>query len=588
MTRPVRHASAAGFTVVETLIGLAILAIVSTGVYFSYANVLEIVQAAHYNSAALSIIESHVEMARNMRYEDIGVQGGVPQGKLQQVATVTVGGIPFELHTYVRNIDDPFDGTLGGSPNDTAPADYKIVQFQVTCEACSRYKIISMATYIAPKNLESASKNGNLFIRVFDAAGAPVPGATVHVTNASVVPAVDLTDTTNNDGLLQLVDIATSSVGYHITAQKTGYSSDQTYPPGSPPNPLQPDATVATQQLTIASLAIDRLSTLSVRARDQVCTPAEGFSFLMTGNKLIGTSPDTPRYSATHTTSASGTASLGDIGWDTYTLRPTDATRDIAGATASLSLAIDPATAHAMTWLVASRSGDALLVSVTDNAGNPLNDAVVRVTGTAYDQTRTTGRGSLTQTHWTPGSYTFASDFLDVSNPEQLTLLAANGSYASASLEWLESGTIDLGTSSVTFQDLQWNPGTQPAQTGADSLKFQVAANNDNATWTWVGPDGSPTTFFTTSGQAIPAFLASNQYFRYRAYLSTANDQVTPTLEDISLGFSSGCVPSGQAYFNGMGVGAFTVEITRSGYQPLTTTLSVDGAWTRTVLSLSP
>ncbi|MCC6934119.1 MAG: hypothetical protein IT406_00270 [Candidatus Yanofskybacteria bacterium] len=583
-----RHVPIAGFTVVETLIGLGILAIVSTGVYFSYASVLEIIQSAHYNSGALSVIESEIETARNMRYEDIGVVGGVPPGKLQQEKTVSVGGVPFTLHTYVRNIDDPFDGTLGGSPNDTAPADYKIVQFQVTCDTCSRYQIISMATYIAPKNLESTSKNGNLFIRVFDAAGAAIPGATVHVTNASVTPAIDLTDTTNNDGLLQLVDIATSSAGYRITVQKDGYSSDQTYAPGAPANPLQPDATVATQQLTITSLAIDRVSTLSVQARDQVCTPAGAFSFLMTGTKLIGTSPDTPKYSATTTTSASGIASLSAVEWDTYTFRPTDTTRDIAGAIASLSLTIDPATDHALAWMVASRSGNALLVSVTDQNGQPLNDATVRVTGTGYDRTRTSGYGSILQTDWPAGSYTFASDFLDVSDPQQLTLLSQGGSYASASLEWLESESIDLGTSSITFQDLQWNPTSQPAPTGAESLTFQVAANSDNATWTWVGPDGSPTSFFTTPGQAIPGFLAGNRYFKYRAYLSTADAAYTPSLTDVALGFSSGCVPTGQAYFNGISADTVTVEITRPGYQPLTTTAAISSAWQRIVLSLAP
>ena len=177
-----------GFTVLEVLIGLAILTVVSTSIYFSYANVLEIVQAAQYNNAAFSIMESRVETARNMRYEDVGVVGGVPAGKLQQTETVTLGSVPFTLHTYVRNIDDPFDGTLGGTPNDTAPADYKLVEFQLTCDSCTRYKLLTMATYVAPKNLETASRNGSLFVRVLDAFGLPVSGATVHVTNASVSP----------------------------------------------------------------------------------------------------------------------------------------------------------------------------------------------------------------------------------------------------------------------------------------------------------------------------------------------------------------------------------------------------------------
>src|SRR5205807_4502 len=120
---------------------------------------------------ALNIIESHVETVRNMRYEDVGTVGGVPSGKIPQTETVTLDTASFSLHTYVRNIDDPFDGTLGGSPNDTAPADYKLIEFQVTCDTCTRYKVITMSTYMAPKNLESSSHRGNLFVKVFDASG---------------------------------------------------------------------------------------------------------------------------------------------------------------------------------------------------------------------------------------------------------------------------------------------------------------------------------------------------------------------------------------------------------------------------------
>ena len=97
-----------------------------------------------------------------------------------------------------------------------------------------------MATYVAPKNLETTSHNGNLFVQVLNASGIPISGATVHVTNSSVNPSIDLTDITNSSGMLQLVDIATSSAGYHITVSKTGYSSDQTYPPGNPANPSSP------------------------------------------------------------------------------------------------------------------------------------------------------------------------------------------------------------------------------------------------------------------------------------------------------------------------------------------------------------
>lgn len=577
-----------GFTILEALIGMAILTVVSTSIYFAYSNVIEIVQTAQYNNAALSIMESRIETARNMRYEDVGVIAGVPAGKLQQTEVVMLGSIPFTLHSYVRNIDDPFDGTLGGIPNDTAPADYKLVEYQITCDTCTRYKLLTMATYVAPKNLETTSHNGNLFVQVLNASGIPVSGATVHVTNSSVSPSINLTDITNSSGMLQLVDIATSSAGYHITVNKAGYSSDQTYPPGNPANPLKPDATVANQQLTISTLSIDRVSTLTIVARDQFCAPTAGFDFLMTGGKLIGTQPDVPKYSSALATTAAGTFVNSTVEWDTYSIRPTDTEMDIAGTQASLSFTIDPNTTKNLTWITASRSGDGLSVSITDQNGQPLNDAQVLVTKTGYDRTQITGNSTLQQTDWSSGQFTDKSSYLDTSSPGELTLLLSNGSYASASQEWLISESYDLGTSNATITSLNWTPISQPPQVGPNGLQFQLAANNDNTTWNWIGPDGTPSSYFTTPGQTIPAAMNGKRYLRYRAYLSTENDSFTPTLQDVTIGFSSECVLSGQAYFNGLSSDTYTITVTRTGYQTDISTINISDTWQRAAIQLIP
>jgi len=579
-----------GFTILETLIGMAILTVVSSSVYLAYSSVIQIVQSGQYNSASLNAIESRIETVRNMRYEDVGVVGGVPAGQLPQTETIMVGTTPLTMHTYVRNIDDPFDGTLGGTPNDTAPADYKLVEVQVTCNICTRYNVIAMTTYLAPKNLESSSKRGNLFVRVFDAKGVPVSGAIVRVTNTLVNPAIDLTDVTNVSGLLQLVDIATSSAGYHITASKTGYTTDQTYAPGNSANPLKPDATVASQQLTIASLEIDHTSTLTIQTRDQFCVATAGFDVAVTGGKLKGTAPDVPKYSSAVSTTSTGDIVLDTIEWDTYTLRPTDTTLDIAGVIAPslLSVTIDPGTNHSVRWMTTPHSGNALVVSVTDASGLPLTGASVHVMQTGYDQTRTSGVATINQTDWQIGTYTDKSGMLDASSAGQLSLVFSNGSYASASTEWLISNTYDMGTTSANFTTLNWNPIAQPAQTGANSIAFQVAANNDTTTWNWIGPDGTAGTFFTAPEQALPASITSSRYIRYRVYLKTADGSVTPTLTDASLGFTSGCMLSGQAYFNEMPAGTYTVEVTKSGYQPFTVPQSINDSWQRMVIPLNP
>ncbi|HUO75474.1 MAG TPA: prepilin-type N-terminal cleavage/methylation domain-containing protein [Candidatus Paceibacterota bacterium] len=546
-----------GFTLLEVLIGLAIFATVSVAIFFSYGNVAEIIQSAQYNSAAVSLIESNVESVRNMRYEDVGTVGGIPAGKIPQVQTVTLDNTPFQLHAYVRNIDDPFDGTAGGTPNDTTPADYKLVEFQVTCDSCARYKVISLATLVAPKNLESTSKNGNLFIRVLDASGNPLQGVTVHVTDPSAKPAIDLTDITNNIGQLQLVGAATGSAAYHIVVSEPGYTTDQTYPPGNPANPVKPDVTVATQQLTITTLSIDKVSSVVVNAHDRFCAPVPNMAFALTGTKLIGTQPDVPKYSQNLATGADGSWSNNAIEWDTYTLRPTDPTWDIGGVPSSLSFSVNPGGAVGYTWEAERKSGNALSVSVMDAYGNPLNGATVHVTATGYDQTAVSGR----------------STFGNLTTPWALTPLP-DGTYASAAQEF-DSPTFDLGNSSTSFTTFGWTPASQDPRTGTGSVQFQIAANNDDATWNFIDPSGL-------------AGLSGKRYFRYRAFLQTADPRVSPMVNTVSIGFSSGCLVPGAAYLNAIPSGTATLNVSLPGYQPYSGSVTVDSSWQRIPITLSP
>jgi type II secretory pathway pseudopilin PulG len=95
----------------------------------------------------------------------------------------------------------------------------------------------------------------------------------------------------------------------------------------------------------------------------------------------------------------------------------------------------------------------------------------------------------------------------------------------------LTSSTFDAG-GNAGFNYLGFT-SVVPAGT---TLQFQVAANNDNATWNYVGPDGSSSSYFSSPG-AIPLSLASDRYFRYQATLSGSAGS-TPVIDDVSLGYS--------------------------------------------------
>lgn len=94
-----------------------------------------------------------------------------------------------------------------------------------------------------------------------------------------------------------------------------------------------------------------------------------------------------------------------------------------------------------------------------------------------------------------------------------------------------ESSTFDAGTA-ASFNYLTFTVN-KPAGT---DIKFQIAANTDNSTWNYIGPDGTGSTYFTAA-TAIPLDAAEGRYFRYKAFLS-GDSTATPTLSDITLSYS--------------------------------------------------
>jgi hypothetical protein len=81
------------------------------------------------------------------------------------------------------------------------------------------------------------------------------------------------------------------------------------------------------------------------------------------------------------------------------------------------------------------------------------------------------------------------------------------------------------------WSTLSWTAST-PANT---SIQFQIAgSNSDSGPFNFVGPDGTSGTFFTTSGASLSQFYGL-RYLEYKAYLSTTNTTVTPTLNDVTV-----------------------------------------------------
>jgi len=589
-----------GVTLVESLVGVAVFMIIAVSVYQAYGLAMNAIRSSRIKITATALANEEFEIARNLSYADVGIVGGLPLGKIPHTQTLVRDGTEFTVETTIRNIDDPFDGTIGGSPNDLSPADYKLIGIDISCASCRNFALLRFTTFVAPRALETASTNGALFVQVFDAVGQPVQGANVHIENNQANPTFVIDDTTNNDGFLQIVDAPPGTEAYEITVSKSGYSAEETYQTGAQgnPNPAKPHATVATQLLTQISFSIDRTSTLDVSSVSETCNAVPSIDFSFQGSKLIGTSPDVLKYSASHVTDGAGRKTISSIEWDTYNLALTDGVYDLAGTVPLVPLTLNPNANQDFKLIVASKNPKSVLITVKDASTQlPLSDATVRLEGPeGYDTTFITGRGFIRQTDWSGGSgqddfidtarYFGSDGNIEINNPTgELRLRKTFDEYAASG--YLISSTFDTGSAS-NFHQILWQPQSQPPDTSASSVRFQVATNNDKTAWNFLGPGAGVDTYYTLADQNINSLHNGDRYFRYKAFLGTASTTWTPTISDISFTFTSSCVPPGQVLFTGLGLGDYTITVSKSGYQTFTDTINISAPWQQREVILSP
>lgn len=590
-----------GFTLVEAIVGIGVFVVIASASYQAYLSLFALINQNQYKILALNLANEQFEIIRNLSYADVGIPDGIPNGKVPHIQNLTRGGVPFVVTTTIRNIDLPFDGQIGSTTkNDLSPADNKAVDVEVTCSTCKNFTSITLSTTVAPKNLETASTNGALSIKVFDSNGVPVKDADVHIVNNSVNPNIVIDDVTDSDGILQVVDAPPGTNTYQITVSKTGYSTDMTYTPGAVgnPTPTKPHATVIIQQLTQISFSIDRLSTFTFSSVTPECVVVPSLDFSMKGEKVIGT--NIPKYTQNLITNGSGIYSNSTMEWDSYTVTGIDGSYDIIGINPLNPIALGPNATQNVSLIVAPKNAKSLLITVKDNATQlPITNATVRVTYDDYDSTLITGRGYINQTTWSGGAgqvdYTdqtkyFADDSnISASSPAgELKLKNAFGEYNSSGI--LESSTIDTGSAS-NFYNIIWTPTDQPVQAGSNSVRFQFATNATSTattTWTYKGPDGTASTYYTSANSSLSSVHNGDRFARYKAFLASQSTTTTPNISDVSFTETSSCTPPGQVVFSGLSSGTYHVQVGKSGYATTTDDVVVNAAWQEKEIILSP
>lgn len=267
-------------SLVDVVVGVALLLVLFLALFGVLKASLLVSSFAKAKADATAIAQTEMEYLRGLSYDAVGTVGGIPPGAAVQDATTTENGITYTTHVFVSYVDDPADGT-GSQDTNGITTDYKRGRVSVSYTIGGQTRDVALVSNFAPPGIETTNGGGTLAIHTVDATGAALPNAMVRIVNASTSPTVDVTTFSNIDGQVYLPGAATSS-DYQVYTSKSGYSSAQTYArDATNENPNPGYLTVAKDQTTTGTFAIDRLATLSLSTFSPIATST--FSDTFTG-----------------------------------------------------------------------------------------------------------------------------------------------------------------------------------------------------------------------------------------------------------------------------------------------------------------
>lgn len=396
------------FTLIEGLVFLFLFALITTIFFQTFAYGTSLIQQSKHRLGAVALASQKMEIVRSLDFDNIGTTTGVPAGDLEEHETVTVNGTDYTVHTFVQYIDDGFDGTLGGAPNDPIPNDYKRVRIEVSWGAATEAEQVWTSSNVTQQGVEQPAGGGILSLNILDSQGNGVPNATVRIVNGNVAPSVDVTGTTDTVGNLFLIGAPASAQGYQVTFSKNDYYGSSTYAPYPTTsfNPTDVHASVVDATVNQATFVMDQEVDLELSTEDPFGDPLPGINFRIDGGRQIGTvagsNPAQPVYGFGEdgVTDGSGehtyaNESYGlytwalDAGETSYTFVRLDPDSNIGPN----QIQVSPNTTASVAMILADNAVPGVLVTVTNATdGTPLSGASVKLSNTtlAYDVTVTT------------------------------------------------------------------------------------------------------------------------------------------------------------------------------------------------------
>jgi len=385
-----------GQSIIGILIAIAIFALLANAIFTLVTSSYRLIGFTRARITARHLAQNRIEFIRNLPYDSVGTQGGIPSGPLEQNESTRVNGMNFNIKTSILYIDDSFDLE---APDDLLPTDYKRIRVEVSWDGVlsSNRNPVVIVTDISPKGVETTVGGGTLSILVFDANGEPVPQADVSITTSSIPTQIDLELQTQDNGRIILPGAPACINCYEIVVSKDGYSTDRTYSTSEVTNPTRPHSTVIEGDLTEISFAIDRLSNVTIlttSGREEGFGVLPNATLLMRGSKTIGTDSSgnsLHKYDQTITTDQNGEVEL-ELEWDTYNIIPAQPSIfDISGTNPFLPYSLNPDKDVTVLVSLVGHSENSLLTFFTPDGETPIASVSATLSKADYEETKFSG-----------------------------------------------------------------------------------------------------------------------------------------------------------------------------------------------------
>ncbi|MFA6973499.1 MAG: carboxypeptidase-like regulatory domain-containing protein [Parcubacteria group bacterium] len=397
----------AAFTLIEALVVLFIFALITSTFYSVFSLGSKYIIESKNRLAAVQVANEKMEIVRNLKYDNVGIIGGIPNGVIPENEDLTLNTRSFHIRTFVRYEDDVFDGVY---PADPIPNDYKTVKVTISWPGPNGVpEDISLTARFVPPGLEVANPGeGVLAINVLsniENPGIGIPQSSVHVVNNAVSPAVNFTAQTDDTGNLIFPGAKESTGGYELTVTKSGYETIGTIDGSTVDyNHTDVHASVVQGAVNLKTIYQDKLASLEIRSINQLEEAIPSLSFHVKGGRVLGidnANPSSPEnvynLKLDAATNASGEKDFTDKSPGQYFLSDIGA---VAGHTLVgvgsitefdpvgkiYTLSLTPGETKTVEVKFADNNADALRVTVLKDADNlPLVDATVKLTnGSGY------------------------------------------------------------------------------------------------------------------------------------------------------------------------------------------------------------